>query len=526
VRKFPGPIAVIARTDILFRFRRGSTIVALLLIAAGVYLIVPAVESGRTLMQIDGRRVLYNSAAVALGTGMFCAIILSLVGYYLISNSFRRDIESRTGFIVAASQVTDAQYVMGKFLGNLAYLFGATFACMASAMVMFLIRGEGPIEPIVFLGLYAWTVGPVIVFCSAAGLLFEAFPPLSGRVGDVFYFFLWAALLGLPVSLKVNNARLDWLTVFDILGVTPIIGQIQEQFHTNSISIGSSTFDASRSPILYEGLSWSWAGIGERLSTLLMPCVLLVLARILFHRFDPVKIRISARRARANILDRLNLIMRPLTRFVGWMPSIGWRRRNRTSLFNAVLSDVQATFLLSPLAVVACLVFAVLSLTLSAGSVQEGVLPVIFVVLIITLSDIATRDRSSGMLNLLLTAPRLKPHYVTWKFLSALGVTLLFTGIPIIRMLAGSRPAVLSLVIGSCFTAGSAAALGVLANSRKPFMALLLMLLYVALNAPEQPAFNFAGFSARVNAGVQLSYALITLLLLAAAQARYRRLLR
>src|ERR1700690_1723142 len=182
-----GPMAAIIRTDILFRFRRTAAIVTLLVAAAGVYLIVPDPATGMTLMEIQGVRVLYTSAAVALGTGMFCAIILIVAGYYLVANSFRRDLISRTGFVIAATQVTDSQYILGKFLGSTLYLTTVMLACMMSAMFMFLIRGEGPLQPFVFLSIYAWLVLPVVAFCSAAALAFESLPALSGRMGDLLY---------------------------------------------------------------------------------------------------------------------------------------------------------------------------------------------------------------------------------------------------------------------------------------------------------------------------------------------------
>src|SRR5882762_8540455 len=149
-------IAAIVRTDLHFRFRRTTALVTLLVVAAAVYLIVPDLGSGRTLMQIEGRRVLYNSAAVALGTGMFCSLFLSLAGYYLVSNSFRRDILARTGFIIAATPVSSTGYILGKFIGSGIYLTAIMLACMTSAMVMFFIRGEGRLEPFTFLFTYGW----------------------------------------------------------------------------------------------------------------------------------------------------------------------------------------------------------------------------------------------------------------------------------------------------------------------------------------------------------------------------------
>ena len=67
-------VAAIALTDCKFRFRKTSGLILLLGIAAGVYLIVPDIRSGKTLLDIDKHRVIANSSAVAVGTGMFCSI--------------------------------------------------------------------------------------------------------------------------------------------------------------------------------------------------------------------------------------------------------------------------------------------------------------------------------------------------------------------------------------------------------------------------------------------------------------------
>jgi hypothetical protein len=505
-----GPVAAIVRTDILFRFRRTAAVVTMLLIAASVYFIVPDTGTGRTLMQIEGRRVLYNSAAVALGTGMFCGIIMSLVGYYLISNSLRRDIISRTGFVVASTPVTNGRYLLGKFFGNLLYLSAMMMACMLSAMVMFLLRGEGPLQPFVFLGMYVWIALPGMAFCSAVALAFEALPFLSGRAGDVIYFFLWAALLGFPAAILETNGGFQWLSAFDVVGLVPVIGQMQDQFHTSSMSIGSSSFNASLPPILYPGLAWNWQMIGLRFLTLFMPAGLLALARLWFHRFDPVRIKLSTRHSRRNIIARANALLKPLTRFVRPLASLRVGGGEEASFLGAVWADVLATLLLSPLTMVAIIVFAVLSLSLDAPSMQGGLLPAMVVILVLALADVTPRDGASGMLSLLFTAPKLRAWYVHWKFASALVITLCFTLIPVIRLSSSDPAAALSLSIGSCFIAGGAVGLGVLAGSQKPFIAFFLMLLYISLNAPEAPVFNFAGFSGHTAAGVQIGYALAT----------------
>jgi len=513
------PIGPIVRTDILFRFRRTSAVVTLLIVAAAVYFIVPDLTTGRTLMQIDGRRVIYNSAAVALGTAMFCTLFLSLLGYYLISNSFRRDIVARTGFIIAATPVSNAEYIIGKFLGNMLYLFAVMLTCMASAMVMFLIRGEGRLEPFVFLGIYVWITLPSMLFGAAAALAFEGLPVLSGRVGDVVYFFLWAAVLGLPASLMESSTGPGWLRIFDIVGFVPMFDVLQNQFHTKTMSIGASTFDVSLPPILFPGIPWSWELIGGRCANFFMPALLLTGARFWFHRYNPTRIKSSAHHAKRNLLSRVNAMLKPVTRFTQRTILVGG---SRTSFMSAVRADVFTTFALSPMTAIAIVVFAIISLLIDVSSLREGMIPAMVVALVIALADIATRDQSAGMMKLLYTAPRLKARYVGWKFGSALVVALCFTALPIVRLFAESPRPALSLFIGSCLLAAGAIAMGVLVRSQKLFIAFFLMLLYIGLNAANTPIFDFAGFQACATPGVQTGYALMAALLLIAAHFRQK----
>jgi len=519
-------ISAIIRTDIVFRFRRTAALVTLLFVAAGVYLIVPDVKSGMTLMQIEGHRVLYNSATVALGTGMFCAIFLSLLGFYVVSNSFRRDITSGVASILAATPVTNSEYIVGKFCGNLLYLASMMLACMLSAMVMFLIRGEGALQPEIFLATYLWLTIPSMAFCSSAALAFESVPGLSGRVGDVLFFIVWAILLGIPAAALETKTHASFLNALDFVGIVPVLEQLREQFHTHSMSIGSNSFDASLQPVVFSGISWDSQVVAMRLFALIIPAVLLGVARLAFHRFNPTRIKAFSRHARRSILGRINAMLKPVTRFLQPLLLTTRTGQSGITILEAVRADVVMTLVLSPLTIVALIVFAILSLVMGITSVQEGLLPAIFVTLVIVLADIVPRDTSSRMTILLFTAPYLKTHYVWWKFAVTLSLTFGFTLIPLVRLLLNGLPAAASLLVGSCFLAASAVGLGVLSHSQKPFIAAFLLLLYISLNAAYVPMLDFAGFHSRASLGVQAGYAALSLALIAVAQVRHHALIR
>ena len=59
-------LAGIVRADFLIRLRRPSTAIVFLLLSAVPYLWIPDPATGRPLMQIAGKRALYNSATIGM----------------------------------------------------------------------------------------------------------------------------------------------------------------------------------------------------------------------------------------------------------------------------------------------------------------------------------------------------------------------------------------------------------------------------------------------------------------------------
>ena len=115
-------IRVLAAIESLLRIRRGSTGVLFLLLTAAAYLLMPDVQLGRTVFKIGPQRVFLDSAATSFSTGMVGSLLLSLVGFYLISNSLARDERTGMGRLIASTSVNSSGYLAGKFLGNCIYL--------------------------------------------------------------------------------------------------------------------------------------------------------------------------------------------------------------------------------------------------------------------------------------------------------------------------------------------------------------------------------------------------------------------
>jgi hypothetical protein len=509
-------IGAIVGADFRIRFRRVSTVIVFLLLSAFAYVWIPAPSTGRTLIQIDGQRAIYNSGAIGMSTASLGMIFVGLFGFYVISNAIRRDVITRCGVIAASTPMRSGEYLLAKFLGNLAFL--ATFVCgfMLSSMAMLLVRGEAPIEPLVFVEQYLLLTPPAIVFVSAVSVLFESIRWLSGKLGDVLYFFLWMTVIGLVVANETTRGTINWARCFDFTGFGFMIDQMQRTLHTNSVSIGASDFDPTKPTILFPGLTLTREWIVPRLVSLLTPLLLLPVAALFFHRFDPVRTKQISGKGRRNWLGKIQNLFKPLSRRAVAFLTMPGRGR---SFVGAMWVDALLTLTLLPFAFVAFVGITIASIF----APPAALLPIVFAVLAIIVSDVATRDGRAGTLASVRAVPRLRENYVWWKLISTLLLGLLFCAGPLLRTISHGWLAVAALICGIVLVASMATALGILTANPKTFIVGFLTFWYVVLNDKgASPLLDFAGFYGRFTATTIAVYVCLSIAAIAVAQIFYR----
>ena len=503
-------IAAIIAADFRIRFRRLSTLVIFLLMSAVAYAWVPAPSTGRTLLQINGQRALYNSAAVGMATAALAGLFIGLIGFYVISNTIARDARSRCGFVIASTNVSGLEYLIGKFAGNIVFLTTFTFGFMCSAMTMILVRGEAPIEPLVFARQYLLIVPTVIVSVSALALLFESIPFLSGRFGDVAFFFVWTVLLAVTVTSTEAGHGPGILGALDISGLSFMIDSLRHQLHTTSVSVGASSFDPRKGVFVFHGLVLGREWILPRVLSMLMPVPILLLARLFFHRFDPVRVKQSAARHRDSLFARVNRLFKPLTRASMLLVTGG----RGPSLVRSALADAILTTSSTPLLAIAAIGICIVSL----ATPFKTSAPIAIVAMGIAVAAIASRETQAGTSALTFAAPFLQPRFVAFKTLSTLFVLLPFAIVPAVRLLA-SPATLIPFVVGVLFIASAATFLGFVSGNAKTFTVLFLTFWYVAINDKgATPALDFAGFTGSATPMVTAVYALIAIAMIAAAQ--------
>ncbi|HEV7573852.1 MAG TPA: hypothetical protein VGQ21_20350 [Thermoanaerobaculia bacterium] len=493
-----GRIAAIIRADFLIRFRRLSTVIIFLFLSGFAYVWVPDAATGRTLMQINGARVLYNSAAIGMGTSMLASVFIGLFGFYVVSNAVRRDVNSRCGYVIASTTMRSGEYIIGKFLGNVVFLTTFISGYMAASMAMLLVRGEAPLEPLIFMKQYAIVTPSTIVFISVAAIVFESIPWLSGRFGDVFYFFVYAASLGIVAS-SMEQGGGGVLRFFDFSSFGYLMEQCRETFHTTSMSIGASSFNAAKAPITIAGLNLAGDAWATRLVSTITPIPMLLLARVFFHRFDPARIRAAGVKGKRGWMRSFNALAKPFVRPLAAIPVRG-----------AAMTDAMMTFAITPFAGIALIGITIASLA------SPKSLPITFAIAAIVISDIASRDRRAGTTALLSASPRLRENTVLWKFASASILAAMLLIVPLVR-------SPISVITGILLIAAAATSLGVISGNPKTFIVLFLTFWYIVVNDHgKAKALDFAGFYGPPPMGVVVMYVGIAMAFLATAAIVYR----
>lgn len=509
-------ISAIVGADFRIRFRRVSTVIVFLLLSAFAYVWIPAPSTGRTLIQINGQRAIYNSGAIGMGTASLGMIFVGLFGFYVISNAIRRDVITRCGVIAASTPMRSGEYLLGKFFGNLVFLATFVAGFMLSSMAMLLVRGEAPLEPLVFIEQYLLLTPPAIVFVSAVAVLFESIRWLSGKLGDVLYFFFWCTVIGLVVANETSRGAIAWTRCLDFTGFGFMIDQLQRTLQTHSVSIGASSFDPAKPTIVFPGLRLTNEWVVPRVISLLAPMCLLPVAALFFHRFDPVRTGRVSGKGRRNWIGKIQNLFKPLSRRAVALLTIPGRGG---SFAGAMWIDAALTFTLYPFVFLAFIGITIATLV----APLNGALPIVFAVLAVIVSDVSTRDGRAGTLASLRAIPRLRENYAWWKLGSTLLLSFLLCAAPLLRTISHGWTALAALLGGVALVASMATALGILTANPKTFIVGFLTFWYVVVNDKgTSPLLDFAGFYGRFTSTTIALYACISIASIVFAQAFYR----
>ncbi len=292
--------ASIARADFLERVRRFSFLVMLL---CSLYLGY-AVGTGEMAMRLEGARGVCTSAWVGTTVALITGCFISLAGFYVIKNAVERDRVTGVGQILAATPLTKLEYATGKWLNNTAVLMVQVGLLAVAAIAMFLMVAEEPhLSWWKLLSPFLLLAAPVMALTAAFAVLFEMTPGLRGGFGNILWFFVWTGLLAGPF---VTDAQSDPLGIMIVLAsLRRAVGGGPDFPHGFSLGgeLGPMKVNTS---LRWQGIEWGLAAVGGRLGWIVAAFGLVIVAALLFDRFDRTelaRIRVPKTKQRRGVAE-------------------------------------------------------------------------------------------------------------------------------------------------------------------------------------------------------------------------------
>ena len=494
-------IKILVLNEVRLRMRRLSTLVALLAVVAISWAMIPDPRSGTAFMAVDNARILYTSAALSLGSAMLGGLLFGLGGFYLVRGRIGEDIRSGTGSVIAATGVGNVLFLFSRWLGGVVYLVGLIIAFMGAILVCHALRGDGPIEPLVYLQTYAMLLLPMAFFAASCAILFDSFGPLMGKGGDILYFVWWSAQLSLAPLAALHKLPSDTWLLFDFNGMAMAWASLGAHFDLANMSVGASEFDPALATVTLPAAFWSTRVILMRCASALVALLVLLPASFLFHRFSPDRVKLAAASKRRSPLALINQWLRPLSRLVQPLFRLA---AALPGFWGQVVADVALTLAASPAAIAALIVAFGASLLVTSPVL--GPLTMVCVAFWgVLVADLCTRDYQAGIEDMT-GALRGGIAQRYGRQLAATGLLgFLFMAVIAVRWAIHEPLRAGALVVGIVSLSALASLFGRCSRTPRLFMGLFLFGLYVAVNAITVPMIDIVGFNGVANTGTVLT---------------------
>ena len=225
-------IYYIGRSDFLDRIRSKSILIITLLMIYISYLFFPQNNSSfyYTLnYNFEGSfyRGIYNSVWLGWVATIAFISVVTLIGFYFVRNSIKRERELLIGEITASIGTKSWVFIFGKAFGNLLFLLLQMVIVIFITIIMQFVRGESySLELIKLLTPFVILAVPACFIVSVIAIIFEVIPILRNSFGNVAYFFVWSGIC--VASLGGSKSYLA-----DVFGMDTTAKVILEQFKNN-----------------------------------------------------------------------------------------------------------------------------------------------------------------------------------------------------------------------------------------------------------------------------------------------------
>ncbi len=465
----------VARADFLEHVRQFSFIAFCALVVFFTFWFVPR-TTGFTALVIEPGVFLQGSdpSWVPMSAAMCGGIMLCLFGFAYIINSVQYDQKSGVLSLLRTSPTKRAAYLFGKLISDTLLLLCLLAAMMAGSFLIMEIRFPGQ-----FLSLWDFfspflCVVPGLVFVSAFALLMECAPLFRRRSGLSIALFLCLSVTILTLAaMDINPYRL--ISVFDFSGYLWMRDSISAAACSvtgrslTKISLFTNFHAAGTSlkVLAFHGLIPSVSYLIDKLAllaasalvTLLASCLLPKTEKVfLVSNFSPVSSKTKVSSPPAVPVYRFGLFCAELRKMLGSQPVFWW----------VCAAGLWIACLFSPM-----------------DTVRNTLFVLVFAWLIPVFSRMGCMEHQSGMMAILRPVPgaMVRQAVACWQAGAVISLIAVLPALVRLLFLADGA-GFLSALIFALFVPSMAFFLGEWCASNRAFEILLLILCFLALNAP------------------------------------------
>jgi ABC-type transport system involved in multi-copper enzyme maturation permease subunit len=260
-------IFAVARADFRERTRTFALVVVIAATLQLGYLYVPDASAPYSTVDLGGWRGIYDSAWMGLTTAILTVSFLPIFGFFLVRPALGRDARLGTYEIVAAAPLGRTPFVFAKWASNVALLACLAALLVVAAMAMQLLRGENrTIDFAAYLIPFALMSLPACALTAAFAIAIDAVKPLRGIAGGVLWFFVWNALVAVPIAITQGRSA----ALVDPLGFSNLTAALLGGLHAavpGANAAGSMTIGPShRSTHVFHfpAVAWSASALAVR----------------------------------------------------------------------------------------------------------------------------------------------------------------------------------------------------------------------------------------------------------------------
>lgn len=483
----------LAKADFLERIRRVGFLVTLAATSYFGYL----AWAGRIHLSSHNFTGVSNSAWTGTLMSIVASTILSLIGFYIVRQTVERDRMTRVGPILATTPASGFEYLLGKFLSNLAVLCAMlSVLAVAAVALQFLRHQGGSFNIVAIISPFLLIALPAMALVAAIAVLFDVTPGLNGGLGNIVYFFVWT--FGLAASIQLWR-KLGALIFTDplALGITEtqlgraaIAAGADPKANDFSLNIGGPGGAGPLTQFLWPGIDWTASLIAGRLFWILVSVAIVALASLWFHRFDPAYE--SLRRWKPRRTQEPEELQ-PSTA-VTTVPQIAWRNLTAVtrgaSFWPLVVSELRLALRGRQwwwkLGVVGIIIAGLASPKPAVPLVIAAIWPML------VLAQFGCRESKFDTATLIYNSPISGVAHVFAAWIAGTLVALLLFSGALVRMLVTRDPHFAAVIIGAAFISALAVCFGTMSGGTKLFEAVYICLWYVG-PANAAPDTDFIG---------------------------------